>query len=99
MIAVLFHERHVLQLYDRLMYSMMVCFYVVAASCSPHSLETPQNGRKNCSATGTGFRCDLTCDQSYTFYDYPGTSLRAIECTTGGSWPERIPACTPGNYI
>eukprot|EP00105_Crassostrea_gigas_P024115 XP_011444257.1 PREDICTED: sushi, von Willebrand factor type A, EGF and pentraxin domain-containing protein 1 isoform X2 [Crassostrea gigas] len=69
--------------------------YTAAAACSPLSLEKPLFGQKNCSATTTGYRCDLKCDQTYTFYDDPGRDVKTLECTNGGAWPQRIPACTP----
>ncbi|XP_062611525.1 uncharacterized protein LOC134273339 [Saccostrea cucullata] len=71
--------------------------YTKAAPCSPFSLETPVNGQKNCSATSTGFQCDLKCAQTYTFYDDPGVAVKTLTCTTGNAWTSRIPACTPEN--
>lgn len=74
-------------------------FCVLAAACSPYSLEKPLFGQKNCSATVNGYMCDLKCDQTYTFYDTPGLEVKTLTCTNGGAWPQRVPACTPGKKI
>lgn len=73
--------------------------FLSAALCSPHSLEKPSFGQKNCSAIANGFQCDLKCDQTYTFYKYPGQAVKTLTCSTGSPWSERIPACTPGKLF
>ena len=72
---------------------------VLAAPCSPYSLAKPVNGSKNCTSTENGYLCTLQCDQSYVFYDDPGTYTKTINCSFGGSWPEHISACITGKII
>ncbi|KAK3579233.1 hypothetical protein CHS0354_033303 [Potamilus streckersoni] len=74
----------------------MCAFQVIvqAAPCSPLSLPTPVNGDKNCTSLGSGrYRCDLSCNPGYVFYDHQANATWSLTCTSSQPWPELIPAC------
>ncbi|KAK7452815.1 hypothetical protein BaRGS_00039699, partial [Batillaria attramentaria] len=67
-------------------------------SCSPYSLRTPLHGRKSCETTGSGYRCTLTCDNGYVFYDDPYSTTIVRTCNTGDMWiGTQVPACVKAN--
>ena len=76
---------------------MKITFPVLSAeACSPFSLRTPLHGQKSCSplAANAGFRCELTCDPGYVFYEQPASSAIAYNCNRGDSWNvPNTPAC------
>ncbi|KAL3877080.1 hypothetical protein ACJMK2_034835 [Sinanodonta woodiana] len=78
-----------------------MCGYQVivqAAPCSPLSLLTPVYGNKNCTDFGNrSYRCDLTCNPGYVFYDHQSSDTWSLTCTPSQAWPEVIPACIEDN--
>ncbi|XP_048256923.1 uncharacterized protein LOC124140301 isoform X3 [Haliotis rufescens] len=68
-----------------------------AAICSPMSIPKPVNGQKSCTAliNNGGYRCDLTCDANYAFYDQSSQTTVTTSCITDGPFDKAvIPACS-----
>lgn len=67
-------------------------------TCSPFTLRTPLHGRKSCDTLTTGFRCTLTCEAGYVFYDDPNSTTIQRTCDTGGNWVgSQVTACVKAN--
>ncbi|KAK7468035.1 hypothetical protein BaRGS_00036739, partial [Batillaria attramentaria] len=78
--------------------SCLVQIRVTAPKCTTYSVQV-KNSEVTCSQrTNGGYRCDITCDTGYKFYEDPDANTISMTCEPGSDWDRVAPTCTRWYY-